>query len=189
VSTPALDRLVEDLREEFEGEARGSHIAELLAGYAGTESDWQAVTFFADHGYTRNLVAREERFELLLLAWGAGQESPIHNHEGQDCWMGVVEGQIEEVRYCKPEEVGSGPLEPRGSQIFSQGEVAFIRDEIGLHLVRSGSPDRPAVSLHLYASPYDQCNVYCPQTGKITRKDLRNYSVRGRILATSSGGS
>lgn len=188
MSTPYLDRLVEDLREEFEAGARGPRIAELLAGYASTGSDWQAFTFFDEQGYTRNLVAREERFELLLLAWGVGQESPIHNHEGQDCWMGVLEGQVEEVRYCKPEEVGAGPLEPRGAQVFSPREVAFIRDDIGLHLVRSASPDQPAVSLHLYASPYDQCNIYCPETGKITRKDLRNYSIRGRILATPSRG-
>ncbi len=187
MTTAALDSLVEALRNEFRNEARGSHIAELLSNYVRTETDWGAFAFFDEAMYTRNLVAREDRFELLLLCWSAGQESPIHNHEGQDCWMGVIEGRIEEVRYCKVDDVKPGPIEAKSSQIFTQGDVAFIRDDIGLHLVRSASASEPAISLHLYAAPYDQCNVYCPETGKITRKDLSNYSVRGRLLAARSG--
>jgi len=188
MGTLSLDSLIEALRDEFRHEARGSHIAELLSTYARTATDWRAFALFNDQNYTRNLVVREDRFELLFLCWGTGQESPIHNHESQDCWMCVIEGRVEEVRYCIPEEVRTGPLEASGSHVFAQGEVAFIRDEIGLHLVRSAASDEPAISCHLYAAPSDQCNVYCPDTGKVTCQDLQNYSVRGRILTTGTDG-
>ena len=183
MSAPQLERLAAELSELFGESPRpeGKRVAQLLAGYATSESDWEPWALFTEGGYTRNRVVREERFELLLLAWGAGQESPIHNHGGQDCWMGVLSGRIEELRYPLPAPGGKGPLELRQSQVYAPGEVAFIRDEIGLHLVRSAH-DAPAVSLHLYAAPYDHCNVYCPDTGEITRRKLSDYSHRGQLL-------
>ena len=183
LSTQALDRLVRTLRDEFETRARGARLAELLGDYARTQRDWREYALFAEQHYTRNLVAREARFELMILCWGPGQESAIHNHEGQDCWMAVLDGAIEEVRYDWPDEKTPGPIQKKGGKSFAAGQVAFIRDELGLHLVRpaAGSPTG-GVTLHLYSSPYDECNCYCPDTGRVTRKKLGHYSVRGRLL-------
>jgi cysteine dioxygenase len=178
-----LDQLVQDLQREFQAGPSGKRVVGLLSAYARGCEDWRSRCFFDPATYTRNLVERNERFELLILGWGAGQESPIHNHEGQDCWMGVLDGDVEEVRYPPPAGVGPGPLPVRDTLTFRRGEVGFIRDDIALHLVRSGRPPESAVSLHLYASPYDECNVYCPDTGKVTRRKLSYYSIRGRVLA------
>ena len=182
VAIPALDALVESLSRAFADGVSGKEIAALLTDYARDNDDWRLMALFSDEGYTRNEVARTDQFQLLVLCWGVGQESPIHNHEGQDCWMAVLDGDVEEVRYCRPEEVCEGPLEPRCANSFQTGQVAYISDDIGLHVVRSSVRDQPAVSLHLYASPYDHCNLYCPETGKITRKTLANYSHRGQRL-------
>lgn len=179
--TPQLDALVESLRAEFAGESRGKVVARLLADYASTESDWRSFAFHAPKSYTRNLVERNEHFELLILCWDEGQESPIHDHEGQDCWMGVLDGDIEEVRYDTPAEGWRGPLEPRASATFERGQVAFIRDDIALHLVR-GHGGAKAVSLHLYAAPIDACSIYCPETGEISRRTLAYHSKRGELV-------
>lgn len=179
---PALAGLVQSLVEEFAAgreAAQGARVLELLAGYARENDDWRAYALFDAECYTRNLVVREAHFELLVLCWGAGQESPIHNHEGQDCWMAVLEGEIEEVRFCRPQDVRPGPLEARGARAFSRGQVAFIHDDIGLHLVRPARPGGAGVSLHLYAEPYDWCSVYCPDTGRVQRKRLVNFSADG----------
>jgi cysteine dioxygenase len=183
VSTPALDALVRSLHTEFAGRPRGARIAELLGTYARAQSDWRAFALFSEQQYTRNLVALEARYELMVLCWGPGQESPIHNHEGQDCWMAVLEGEIEEVRYPIPAAASSGPLRAKGSATFGAGQVAFIRDEMGLHLVRPTPAARAGgVTLHLYSSPYAECNCYCPETGRVTRKKLGHHSVRGQVL-------
>ena len=184
MSSAAIDTLVHSLREEFHGNARPARIAALLGDYAQSETDWRACALFCDAHYTRNLVAREERFELMVLCWNAGQASPIHNHEGQDCWMAVLDGEIEEVRYPFPAGDASAPLHPQNALRFRQGQVAFIRDEMGLHLVRPARP-APGITLHLYSSPYDECNCYCPDTGRVTRKRLGHYSIRGRILSAT----
>ncbi len=178
---PALDRLVAALGHCFEQDPRGGQAAALLAGYAEAEDDWRGLARWSEARYTRNLVARRERFELLLLCWGPGQESPIHNHEDQNCWMGVLDGEIEEVQYAFPRSGQLGPLDTLRSRVCTVGQVAFIRDEIGLHLVR-GHRGQPGVSLHLYAAPYEACNVYCPETGRVERVRLGYHSVRGELV-------
>jgi cysteine dioxygenase len=182
MSDSALDTLVRALHDELHDRSRGARINTLLGEYARGASDWRAFALFDEQHYTRNLVALEERFELMVLCWGPGQASPIHNHEGQDCWMAVLDGEIEEVRYPTPVAKGPGPLRSKGSASFAAGQVAFIRDEMGLHLVRPLRADRGCVTLHLYSMPYDECNCYCPETGLVTRKKLGHHSVRGRIL-------
>jgi len=178
---PALDRLVDTLKTEFAANPCGPGAQKLLERYAAEHDDWRAFARWSEERYTRNLIARTDAFELLLLCWGAGQESPIHNHEDQNCWMGVLDGEIEEVRFAFPPSDGGAPVE-LSSQICRPGEVAFIRDELGLHLVR-GAHGRAGVSLHLYAAPYDACNVYCPETGRVDRVALAYHSVRGELPA------
>lgn len=186
--TQALDLLVRSLHAEFQGAARGARITELLGTYARAHQDWRLFALSSPTQYTRNLVACEPRFELMVLVWGPGQESAIHNHEGQDCWMAVLDGEIEEVRYPMPAPAASGALRSKSAQTFQSGQVAFIRDEMGLHLVRPPLGSRTGgVTLHLYSSPYDSCNVYCPVTGEVTRKKLGHYSVRGQLLSPGVG--
>lgn len=179
--TPHLDQLVADLGEAFQANPRGTDAAPLLREYASQHDDWRRYAFFEDGIYTRNLIAANEHFELLLLCWSANQTSPVHNHEGQNCWMAILEGEIEEERFAIP--TCRGPLESGSRLSFPRGEVAFIRDEIGLHVVRPVQ-GRPSVSLHLYAAPIPECNCYCEETGAITRKTLQYYSVRGERRAS-----
>ncbi len=186
MNTQALDTLVRSLQEEFQGEARGPRMADLLGLYARSHVDWREFAFFAVENYTRNQVTREERFELMILCWGRGQESPIHNHEGQDCWMAVLDGEIEEVRYPMPGNGRPGPLVARGSSVFRRGQVGFIRDEMGLHRVRPAKPESTGVTLHLYSGPYDECNCYDPDTGRVVRRKLFYHSVRGRVLTPNT---
>lgn len=187
MTTPALDGLVGDLTARFRQGPQGGAVAEILGAYARSSKDWRGFALFAPQHYTRNLVVLNDLFELMILCWGPGQESPIHNHEGQDCWMAVLDGEMEELRYLIPSGAGPGPILAKSTHRFASGQVAFIRDEMGLHLVR---PTRASalggVTLHLYAKPYDECNCYCPETGRVTRKKLGHHSIRGRLLAQST---
>ena len=178
---PELDLLVGELEAAFAADPRCPSAPLSLGRYSGLGDDWRRLARWSEQRYTRNLIARRDDFELLLLCWGAGQESPVHNHENQSCWMAVLDGAIEEIQYAFPTPGHRGPLQTLRARTFQPGQVAFIRDEIGLHLVR-GSEGRPAVSLHLYAAPYDACNVYCPETGKVERVRLAYHSIRGELV-------
>jgi len=179
---PDLDTLVSALEAEFAEHLQGQGVGALLASYAAGRADWRTCARWSTERYTRNLIARRDDFELLLLCWGPGQESPIHNHEEQSCWMAVLDGAIEEIQYAFPTPGQRGPLRTLRARVHQPGQVAFIRDEIGLHLVR-GHAGRAGVSLHLYAAPYDACNVYCPETGTVERVQLAYHSIRGEPVA------
>jgi hypothetical protein len=47
---------------------------------------------FRDDTYGRNLVYRNEFFELAVLTWLPQHRTPIHDHANQRCWMSVGAG-------------------------------------------------------------------------------------------------
>lgn len=191
MSLNSLQDLVDEIKRAFGEGQGGKQIAALLGDYASRLEDWRPWALGEPGQYTRNLVELCDEFELLLLHWGVGQASPVHNHEGQDCWMAVLDGTVEEVHYEFPGGGGAngnddpcGPLACRPTRTFQRGDVAYISDEIALHQVRATTKSH-GVSLHLYAKPYSQCNCYCEHTGAITRVDLGYHSIRG-VLCTSN---
>ncbi|MBK8180680.1 MAG: cysteine dioxygenase family protein [Planctomycetes bacterium] len=179
---PLLE-LCQALSGEFRRDPKGARVASLLAEYSKAQSDWRGWSFFAPDCYTRNQVHHEPEFELLLLCWGAQQKSPIHNHEGQRCWMSVLEGEVVETLFEVPSN-GAPPRAKGTPRRLSQGQVAFITDEIALHEIASGG-GRPAVSLHLYSRPFSTCQVYDPTSGQVQVRQLGYYSVRGERGALS----
>jgi len=174
-----IEALCEKLDAAFREDSRGTSVAGLLEAYSQEHGDWESYRHFKEGAYTRNLVHRTEDYELLLLCWGAGQESPVHNHMGQRCWMSIVEGEVEEVHYRR-QEGGPGPLVEGPTKRYGRGQAAFINDDIALHLVR-GADGRAASSLHVYAKPYDVCLIYDPQTGAESAKTLTYHSVDGVV--------
>jgi cysteine dioxygenase len=180
--------LQRELASEFDRDPRGSRVARMLAEYSASHDDWRHFALFDAEVYTRNLVARNEHFEMLILCWNVGQHSPIHNHAGQNCWMAVMEGEIEETLFSPPTAGIPGPLVPRSSKVHLPGRVGFINDDIALHRVRP-VPGRRGISLHLYSKPIDVCNVYDEATGRIGQSRLVYHSVEGVITSKAGAAS
>lgn len=181
MTTTPIENLVQDLLEEFRADPRGRRAAQRLATYALAHDDWRRFAHFRPDVYTRNLVARNERFEMLVLCWSPGQESPVHDHAGQHCWMGVLDGVVEETQYDFPAAPGPA-LRERATRAFERGQVAYIHDDIGLHRVRAGAGGA-GVSLHLYSKPIDTCRVFDARTGQVLEKTLLYHSVGGVLSA------
>ena len=49
--------------------------------------------------YTRNLVYRNNDFEILFLCWSPEQIAPVHGHEGEKCWAKVESGKLQFCNY------------------------------------------------------------------------------------------
>jgi cysteine dioxygenase len=142
-----------------------------------TRKDWQDFAFFdKDRSYTRNLIATDyETYTLLLLCWNPGQESPIHDHPCDGCWMQVLEGDVRECRYDEE-------LHCISDATSHEGELGYITDSMGYHKV--GNPtNEPSVTLHMYAPPIQTCRVWnaeAPQKCKSATSS--HYSEYGRVV-------
>ena len=182
-----IDDLCTDLQQELRRDPQGPRVARILTEYSSDLSvgdlNWRDWVFFEEQTYTRNLVHRCGEFELLLLCWEPGQESPIHDHAGMQCWMAVLEGGMQEVHYQPGAE--NGPLVEGRVQTFECGQVSYIVDAIALHLVRPMRGES-GVSLHLYSSPIDACRTFDPLTGESRLTEVGYHSVRGELCAEKS---
>ncbi|MEM6567093.1 MAG: cysteine dioxygenase family protein [Planctomycetota bacterium] len=178
----SLDALTRELRPLLAGGGHraddGARVAALLRAYAANEESWRSYEVYASETYSRNLLWRDDDFEMLLLCWGEGHESPIHDHAGQQCWMAVLDGELEEVHF----QVEDGELTQGRVKSFSAGGVAFIHDDIALHLIRPRAGTR-GVSLHLYSDPIDACRIFCPDTGRAEPVEVGYHSVRGTLCS------
>ena len=114
-------------------------------------------------GLTRNYLRKTEEYELLLLCWEPGQRSSIHDHNGQRGWCYVIEGTIREEQFEFPKIPGKMKL--INNPFLKQGELAHIRDDIGLHRLSNVSDDERAITLHLYVKPLERVNVFNEFTG------------------------
>jgi len=181
---PGLDALVRELttvlgpgsKRDLAG--RGKRVVELLRAYAERGECWRGWTHFIPERYSRNLVHRCDGFELLLLCWGVGHASPIHDHAGQQCFMAILDGEFEEVHYDEPRDAASAPMASGRVRRFTAGGVAYIHDDIALHLIRP-VPGTRGVTLHLYADAIDTCRVFDPASGHATPVEVGYHSVRG----------
>ena len=130
--------------------------------------------FFREETYGRNLIARTKEFELLVLTWLPGQRTPIHNHDGQRCWMWMNSGTLTFKNY-KPISL-QGELVPTGSvETHSVGDLVYIDDGKGIHSIANASK-KPAVSLHLYAGPVSRCRIYNEKIGHFEWVELSYFT-------------
>jgi cysteine dioxygenase len=141
--------------------------------------------FWSEKFYTRNLIYKDERFELMAICWDKGQVSRVHNHADQKCWMVAVAGklrgqnfsvvEIDENRgFCKLNETDTFDL--------SDCLAAKVELEEPIHQILN-LPEfgERAVSVHIYSKPFDSCLSYCRQTDTFKEVSLCYTSIRGKL--------
>mgnify|MGYP000453730851 CR=1 FL=1 len=83
--------------------------------------------------HTRNCIAVNDRFELILICWGPGQCTDIHDHGGEECWVKVIEGEFKETIYKKNKEVVVEALKSSKSAIqFVDESLKNDKDVVAL---------------------------------------------------------
>lgn len=127
--------------------------------------------------YTRNCIARTANFELLLLCWQAGQETPIHSHNDQDCWVFLIDGSIVERQYKRSEN--NIPVITVTETMKESGSY-YINDEIGLHSLHNSNKKR-AMSLHIYVNPIEECSYYSKRLKTFKIKKLEYDTFIGEL--------
>lgn len=170
-----MARLVDEIVRLAAAGLDPGRMQELLASTLVEPASLDAYVRFARGRYTRHLVHKSAEVEILVLCWAEGSGSPIHGHEGELCWARVERGTLSFTDY---REISRQPLHvtPVGPPFV--GGRGHVDGPADLHAVENPPAlSGPAVSLHVYARPYDECDIYDLEEGTVRRVRLRYDSV------------
>lgn len=153
--------------------------------------------FWRESYYTRNLIFRDEQFEVMAVCWSPGQKTVIHSHNGQLGWMSVPEGEVLVHNYkylscSNPERqnvigidcLAGGhhiELERRETHHCAADEGIVTVDKLQtIHQIEN-SGKTGCVSLHVYSRPIDSCVAYDLERDTCFRRTLKYYSRYGAV--------
>ncbi|MEY8847856.1 cysteine dioxygenase family protein [Psychroserpens sp. XS_ASV72] len=162
-------------------ESEKSNYDYILNSFDFNSINFKPFESWSDKKYTRNCIYRDERFELLLLCWQEGQQTSIHGHDGEDCWVFLLEGKMQEMFYAMDDQ---GNVFETNSQTITPGEKTFMNDQIGFHRLANTNNGK-TISLHLYAKPIENCSFYDEHSNEFVRKKLQYDTVQEDLLMTS----
>jgi hypothetical protein len=94
---------------------------------------------FDEQAYVRRILHWGPDLEVVLLCWGPGQSSAIHDHQGSNCVTRVLSGRFLERRFCEDEAsglylevtaqtLGVGDVSGMDGQQVHQMTNALVRD-------------------------------------------------------------
>ena len=145
-------------------------------------SEYERYYHWNDERYTRNLLVRNDKFELVLICWEKGQTSYIHDYDAHDAWVHPISGMLREECYVKDEKTGN--LEKVSSVQLGPKDFNYMGGVVNIHSYRNENAGR-SVSLHLYAKPVDEWTIYTDE-GEIKHTEVWWDGIR-ESKATEAG--
>jgi 3-mercaptopropionate dioxygenase len=119
-----------------------------------------------DH-YARRLLHRDPRgrYSAIVMTWGPGQGTAVHDHGGLWCVEGVVDGEIAVTQYLVQQESdGYYRVTPIGSLLAGTGSAGCLIPPTDHHVLANARPSKASVTLHVYGGDLDDCKVFLPAT-------------------------
>ena len=116
---------------------------------------------------------------MILICWDEGAKTPIHDHDGQHCWVLQVSGSIVEKRFEK-KDAGFSLIDE--AELIA-GKISYMNYKMGYNTLENNSESRE-MTLHIYANPINQCNVYNEKKSKFEIKEMAYDTVHKLHLST-----
>ncbi len=154
----SIGELVRELLRGSEPQRFGS----ILARYTFPSHDLLPYLRWNQRHYTRTCVVRNDRFELLVVCFEAGQRTSIHDYDSEVAWIHPLMGEVVEERFRKEE----GKLVVESTSRLVTGRMGSLTREDSIHRFTATGPGR-AITLNLYAPAMSQWRVYDEGTGNM----------------------
>jgi predicted metal-dependent enzyme (double-stranded beta helix superfamily) len=171
-----IERFIEGLCRIPEAGFNAEGVEDYLRATPVDPGSLERYLHFTPTHYTRNLVYRCPLFELMTLCWDVGQQSRIHNHAGQRCWMAVPFGRLEVQNYevvAIDSKAGRCELKEANRFVMDPAHPGHVQAELPVHaVINPPAYGARAASLHVYSKPYDRCLVYSLENKSYTEVPL-----------------
>jgi 3-mercaptopropionate dioxygenase len=169
VEAPSVEAITASVKNDLEHILGGGHLA-LPAPLTTPRPD----------AYARRLLHRDPagRYSAIVMTWGPGQGTAVHDHGGLWCVEGVVDGEIAVTQYLVQQDPdGFYRVTPIGSLLAGTGSAGCLIPPTDHHVLANARPSQASVTLHVYGGDLDDCKVFLPATA-----DGR-YAASERMLA------
>ena len=182
------EELIERLREAVRlGETRAitrrvqSHLTTALSG-AGLDLGEEFFEPLEDTYARRPLHHDAELgFTVVVMTWGPGQATPVHDHAGIWCVEGVVAGMMEVTQLELVEETADGCCRfvERGHAVSGVGSSGALIPPFEYHSLGNALADRVSVTVHVYGGEMDHCSVFEPRPDGSFLRRRKTLAYRG----------
>ncbi|MEP1032262.1 cysteine dioxygenase family protein [Ekhidna sp.] len=154
----------------------GTHVLDVMNKVKVPRAEFERYYSWDDEKYTRNVLARNDDFEVLLVCWEKGQSSPIHDFNTQEAWVHPIEGVLREE--CFKINVDNDRLEKVSNVLLGTDEFSYMK-QIGIHRYSNAYSAR-SVSLNIYRKPVTKWHVYDEDKSDSTMMDTwenKSYNI------------
>jgi 3-mercaptopropionate dioxygenase len=129
--------------------------------------------------YARRLLYQDpaNRYTAVVMTWGPGQGTPVHDHGGLWCVEGVVEGQMSVTQYdVRPDGDGFRVTAIGRPLSAGVGSAGRLIPPIDYHVLANAQADETSVTLHVYGGSLDGCRIFTPGADGRYRQSMRALS-------------
>jgi len=116
--------------------------------------------------YARHLlhVDPAKRFSVVVMVWGAGQKTPIHDHGGMWCVEGVYRGSIRVTRYDLDAPIKDGVARFHRFEVIEAGvgRTGSLIPPVDFHTIENDHAET-AITVHTYGGEMSACQVFLPR--------------------------
>lgn len=119
----------------------------------------------SETSYARRLLHHnpELDYTVVVMTWGPGQGTGLHDHAGMWCVECVVEGELVVTQYDLKKHDGEQYRFDRAQDTrVGVGDAGCLIPPYEYHVLANAHGDRKAVTLHVYGGEMNHCNIYEP---------------------------
>jgi predicted metal-dependent enzyme (double-stranded beta helix superfamily) len=174
-----VDELIRRLDEAVtvrDDETRCQNVKRVLIDVVNSGEQFIDAPFLkpAPDRYARRLLHRDPqgRYTVIVMVWGVGQGTPLHDHAGIWCVECVYRGRIKvtsfSVRGGDPEQ-GIVQFAKETEILAGPGEAGALIPPFEYHTI--ANPDASSsITIHVYGGDMTYCHVFEPQEGGYKRR-------------------
>ncbi len=142
---PDMDELLNSLKSLSPENRNTLHIRNIISRIKPEAFNYSGLLPETTDKEYKRVTLLKEPIECTIIYWPPGSRSAIHNHDGYEGLVVVLDGNIQESEYVFADNI----LREKKSDFYGKGSI--LREKLNtIHRISNNNSLRPAVSLHIY---------------------------------------
>ena len=144
-----------------------TRVQSLVTGFLATSGSLPERCLVSEQKcYARHLLHLDpdRRFSIVVMVWGPGQRTPIHDHGGMWCVEGVYQGAIRVTRYDLDAPMSGQVARFHRYEVIEAGvgRTGSLIPPVDYHTIENEHAET-AITVHTYGGEMSTCQVFLPR--------------------------